>query len=254
MHIVVISIDRYFAIKDPLNVRSRQEKSPIYLLIILIWTIAILLSSPLFILGLMNPSTVLINNQCLISNQFFLIYGSVISFVIPLIIVIIMYILTVYRLKKQIQQCQKQFSEEFTRPFFRRQTTSFDFRRQYSRASSLRKSLPSPPPRSKRSTHRLTITSKRVSSAVRNEQKAVKVLGVIFAIFLIAWFPFCILNLLQGVCQHCRIDENIHKSFVWLGYVSSSINPLIYTIFNRNFRRKFFSLLQCQCSSNKNLH
>ena len=245
----MISIDRYFAIKDPLNVRCRQEQYPIYVLIILIWTIAVLLSSPLFILGLMNSSTILINNQCVISNQFFLIYGSVISFVIPLIIVIVMYILTVYRLKKQIQQCQNQFSQEFTRPFFRRQTTSFDFRRQYSRTNSFRKSLPNASlSKSRQSSHRLS------SSAVRNEQKAVKVLGVIFTIFLIAWFPFCILNLLQGVCQQCQFDGTILKSFVWLGYVSSSINPLIYTIFNRNFRQKFFFLLQCQCSPNKNFH
>jgi hypothetical protein len=99
---------------------------------------------------------------------------------------------------------------------------------------------------------RLTVTpglgtSRTKSSAVRNEQKAVKVLGVVFVIFVIAWFPFCIMNLLQGVCKRCYINPNILNGFVWLGYVSSTINPLVYTIFNRNFRLKFIALLKCHC-------
>ena len=305
MHIVVISIDRYLAIKDPLNVRSRQEKHQICLLIILIWTIAIFLSFPLIVLGLMNPNNILINHQCLISNQFFIIYGSVVSFVIPLIIVIVMYVLTVCRLKEQIKQCQSQFAQEqitntmnlLTKPFLRRQTTStnllnntsisgtelrrhrlrrqqtsFDFSDDLcAEKKFLRKPHPislsilaNPRPSSsiiikpiKRPWRRLTLipslsSTRPKSSAVRNEQKAVKVLGVVFAIFVIAWFPFCILNLLQGVCKRCKIDGNMLNGFVWLGYVSSSINPLVYTIFNRNFRVKFITLLKCQCLYHSN--
>jgi hypothetical protein len=356
MHIVVISIDRYLAIKDPLNVRSRQEKHQICLLILLIWLIAIFLSSPMIVLGVINPYNILINNQCLINNQFFVIYGSVVSFVIPLIIVIVMYALTVHRLKKQIKQCQSQYAQEqirktvtlVTKSFlqrqsantnvintsspsttitatelrrqrFQRQQESFDLSEeslnnlclQNNTKSSLsnklteytdptnpfcqlkctcnnqqscihccrkinptvnihlnrlRKSRPISLPVSvnpcqsssiavnsiRRPWSRLTLTpslssTRAKSSAVRNEQKAVKVLGVVFVIFVIAWFPFCILNLLQAICKHCSIDGNILNGFVWLGYVSSSINPVVYTIFNRNFRLKFITLLKCQC-------
>jgi len=368
MHIVVISIDRYLAIKDPLNVRSRQEKRQICPLIILIWFIAIFLSSPMIVLGIINPYNIIINGQCLINNQFFVIYGSVVSFVIPLIIVIVMYTLTVYRLKKQIKQCQTQFAQEqitstvnlITKPFLRRQTastntlnsslqpksiTAIQLRRQhfqtkqtsidlseeslnaclqkeekspstfqlnkslklsahaeYScpknpfcklkctcnqqhegenclhccqginqtiniRSNPFRKCRPISLPESitshqsssikmnnpvKRQWHRLTLipslsSTRAKSSAVRNEQKAVKVLGVVFFIFVIAWFPFCILNLLQAICKRCSINGNILNGFVWLGYVSSTINPLVYTIFNQNFRLKFIQLLKCQC-------
>ena len=382
MHIVVISIDRYLAINDPLNVRFRQNKYRIGLLVFLIWFIAVLLSSPMIALGMINPHNIIINGQCVIDNQFFVIYGSVVSFVIPLIIVIIMYTLTVRRLKKQIEQCRTQFAQEqivrtvhlVAKPFFRRALTSqttintssqvtltsaTDLRRQRARAqtavdstqisltdlsvpkerpasnekalsneslqrhrsvkasshaeyacpknpfcqlkcicqqprlepvqeghsdstchrccqttdsaialrdSSWRQSRPislpasaiSPPstsnpaPTRKRQWSRLltmpNFSSPRPrSSAVRNEQKAVKVLGVVFAIFVIAWFPFCIMNLLQGVCKRCSINHDLLNGFVWLGYVSSSINPLVYTIFNRNFRVKFIQLLKCQC-------
>jgi hypothetical protein len=375
MHIVVISIDRYLAVKDPLNVRSRQEKHQICPLIFLIWFIAIFLSSPMIVLGVINPYNIIINNQCLINNQFFVIYGSVVSFVIPLIIVIVMYALTVHRLKKQIKQCQTQFAQAqitntvnlVAKPFLQRQTSSTNtlntssqlrsstatklrrqrFQRQqtsldlseeslnnlclqkdkissvennfqqnksikssphaeytcpknpfyqlkctcnhylqqdeqkYSnclycsqtinppinlRSNPIHKPRPISLPVSvlshqsslikanpvRRQWHRLTLipslaSTRAKSSAVRNEQKAVKVLGVVFVIFVIAWFPFCILNLLQGVCKRCSINGNILDGFVWLGYVSSSINPVVYTIFNRNFRLKFITLLKCQC-------
>ncbi|RWS20086.1 serotonin receptor-like protein [Leptotrombidium deliense] len=32
----------------------------------------------------------------------------------------------------------------------------------------------------------------------------------------------------------------------WLGFISSTVNPIIYTIFNRNFRRAFRRILLCQ--------
>lgn len=34
---------------------------------------------------------------------------------------------------------------------------------------------------------------------------------------------------------------------LWLGYVSSTINPIIYTIFNKTFRAAFIRLLKCKC-------
>ena len=33
----------------------------------------------------------------------------------------------------------------------------------------------------------------------------------------------------------------------WLGYMNSFVNPIIYTIFNAEFRRAFKSLLRCEC-------
>ena len=132
MHIVVISIDRFLAINDPLNTRTRQQKCKILLLIILIWSMGILLSSPMIVLGVLNSENIIRDRQCLIYNNFFVIYGSVISFVIPLIIVIVMYTLTVRRLKEQIRQCQTQLAQEqlaraaslVAKPFLRRHVPS----------------------------------------------------------------------------------------------------------------------------------
>ena len=37
----------------------------------------------------------------------------------------------------------------------------------------------------------------------------------------------------------------ITKWFLWLGYSSSILNPIIYTVFNRAFKRTFLRLLTC---------
>lgn len=41
----------------------------------------------------------------------------------------------------------------------------------------------------------------------------------------------------------CNIDPILFSFFVWLGYINSFLNPVIYTIFNFDFRRAFKKLL-----------
>ncbi|CAF0755109.1 unnamed protein product [Rotaria sordida] len=77
-----------------------------------------------------------------------------------------------------------------------------------------------------------------------NERKAMRVLLIIFSIFVILWTPFFVITLLS-----CFIT-NIHPIFIsistWLGYCSSGANPIIYTIFSRAFRRAFLNILTCR--------
>ena len=35
--------------------------------------------------------------------------------------------------------------------------------------------------------------------------------------------------------------------FLWLGYTSSTLNPIVYTVFNREFKNTFLRLLRCGC-------
>lgn len=88
--------------------------------------------------------------------------------------------------------------------------------------------------------------SNRESSAVRNEQKAVKVLGIVFVIFVVAWVPFAVLNIVSAVCVHC-IPSQLITMLVWPGYISSVINPMIYNAFNKKFRSAFAHILKCRC-------
>ncbi|KAE9530904.1 hypothetical protein AGLY_011366, partial [Aphis glycines] len=87
------------------------------------------------------------------------------------------------------------------------------------------------------------------ANAVRTEQKASKVLGVVFFTFVLCWSPFFLLNIVFAVCpkEDCPVPDHVTEVCLWLGYVSSTINPIIYTIFNKTFRAAFIRLLKCRC-------
>ncbi|ALC47019.1 5-HT2 [Drosophila busckii] len=85
------------------------------------------------------------------------------------------------------------------------------------------------------------------ANAVATEQKATKVLGLVFFTFVLCWSPFFILNIIFAACPECPVPEQVTNTCLWLGYVSSTINPIIYTIFNRTFRAAFIRLLKCNC-------
>lgn len=90
--------------------------------------------------------------------------------------------------------------------------------------------------------------SSRHGRIIRLEQKATKVLGVVFFTFVILWAPFFVLNLLPTVCGECEknIDNWVYQFVTWLGYASSMVNPIFYTIFNKVFRQAFKKVLTCR--------
>ena len=42
------------------------------------------------------------------------------------------------------------------------------------------------------------------------------------------------------------MTPTLMAAIVWLGYLSSLANPIIYTMFNTSFRRAFYKILKCQ--------
>lgn len=78
--------------------------------------------------------------------------------------------------------------------------------------------------------------------ARKKEKRATLILGLIMGSFILCWLPFFLLYILTPV-----IDWKIpHVGFAfafWLGYMNSALNPVIYTIFNKDFRRAFRRIL-----------
>ncbi|TSY83945.1 Alpha-2C adrenergic receptor [Bagarius yarrelli] len=84
---------------------------------------------------------------------------------------------------------------------------------------------------------------RRRASQVR-EKRFTFVLAVVMGVFVLCWFPFFFSYSLYGVCrQACHIPDLLFKFFFWIGYCNSSLNPVIYTIFNQDFRRAFHKIL-----------
>lgn len=76
-------------------------------------------------------------------------------------------------------------------------------------------------------------------------------------VFLLCWVPFFTINIINAICIRydlfddtavCQIDPILFSFLVWLGYMNSFLNPVIYTIFNMEFRRAFKKILLNPCS------
>ena len=74
------------------------------------------------------------------------------------------------------------------------------------------------------------------------ERRATVVLGVVMASFVGCWLPFFSLyplSLLVGF----HVPAPLFAVIFWLGYCNSALNPIIYTVFNREFRAAFRRML-----------
>ncbi|XP_075934399.1 alpha-2B adrenergic receptor [Anarhichas minor] len=88
-----------------------------------------------------------------------------------------------------------------------------------------------------------TPASRRKAMANR-EKRFTFVLAVVMGGFVICWFPFFFSYSLQAVCpETCSIPNPLFKFFFWIGYCNSCLNPVIYTIFNHDFRKAFKRIL-----------
>ncbi|XP_022710510.1 alpha-2C adrenergic receptor-like [Varroa jacobsoni] len=83
----------------------------------------------------------------------------------------------------------------------------------------------------------------RKKIAKARERRATMILGLIMAAFILAWLPFFLFYVLGALCEACKVNETLFAVAFWLGYCNSAVNPIIYTIFNRDFRRAFRKIL-----------
>ncbi|UXI15157.1 hypothetical protein NH340_JMT01100 [Sarcoptes scabiei] len=94
------------------------------------------------------------------------------------------------------------------------------------------------------------LTSKQRSSNALRERKASITLGIIMTAFTFCWLPFFILALLRPFSASVmQIPRYVNSIALWLGYVNSMLNPIIYVTFHQDFRRAFKYLLCLQCKS-----
>ena len=86
------------------------------------------------------------------------------------------------------------------------------------------------------------------TSRARVDQREIRAtirMSIIIAVFCTCWFGFFTTYVIHSWCTSCKIPREVDAFFFWLGYSNSSMNPILYAIFNEDFRRAFAKLLGC---------
>ena len=78
-----------------------------------------------------------------------------------------------------------------------------------------------------------------------HETKAAKTLGIIMGCFSVCWFPFFIINIIDPILGY-RIPYIPWMVALWLGYINSMMNPVLYFFFFRQFNYAYRRLLFCR--------
>ncbi|XP_047648175.1 5-hydroxytryptamine receptor 6 [Phacochoerus africanus] len=82
--------------------------------------------------------------------------------------------------------------------------------------------------------------------ATKHSRKALKAsltLGILLGMFFVTWLPFFVANIAQAVCD-C-VSPGLFDGLTWLGYCNSTMNPIIYPLFMRDFKRALGRFMPC---------
>ncbi|XP_032088105.1 5-hydroxytryptamine receptor 6 [Thamnophis elegans] len=229
LNLCVISLDRYLLIISPLKYKLRMTSSRAFWLILATWTLAALVSFLPIKMGWhkmdfdrhpLNATLQLEEEQCrlLVSLPYALI-ASGLTFFLPSVAILFTYCRILLAARKQALQVA---SLTNNKPLGEQTQQVPRDQGQGSGVSNNRK-----------------IANKHSRRAL----KASLTLGILLGMFFVAWLPFFVCNMAQAVCN-C-ISEDFFDLLTWLGYCNSTMNPIIYPLFMRDFKRAMAKYLPC---------
>ena len=84
--------------------------------------------------------------------------------------------------------------------------------------------------------------------SLSQERRASRMMAIVMGVFVFCWLPFFLMYVIFAFCDPCaQTHRRVANIILWLGYMNSALNPVIYTVFNLDFRRAFKRLLQGHC-------
>ncbi|KAM9461859.1 dopamine receptor D4b [Clarias gariepinus] len=275
-NLCAISVDRFIAVSVPLNYNRRHVDQRQIILLSGTWLLALAVASPI-IFGINN-----VPNRdptvCKLEDDNYVVYSSVCSFFIPCPIMLLLYCGMFHglrrweearkaKLKKSIQACRKlqHAAAAAALPPLAALPTPLPvlprvIQQDLAQCNvdeldeDMQPSCPLPPEYSNSTIQTVAYseiqnTAQRKKRAKINgrERKAMKVLPVVVGAFLFCWTPFFVVHTTRALCETCEISHYLMSTATWLGYVNSALNPIIYTVFNTEFRRFFQKFLHTTC-------
>ncbi|XP_009327803.1 PREDICTED: D(2) dopamine receptor isoform X3 [Pygoscelis adeliae] len=275
LNLCAISIDRYTAVAMPMLYNTRySSKRRVTVMIAVVWVLSFAISCPL-LFGLNNTD----ENECIIANPAFVVYSSIVSFYVPFIVTLLVYVQIYIVLRKRRKRVNTKRSshglgsdtraplkDKCTHPedvklctvivksngsfqVNKRKVAPLDSPGKVEKNGHAKEAPHTAKvfeiqsmPNGKTRTSLKTVSRRKLSQ--QKEKKATQMLAIVLGVFIICWLPFFITHILNMHCD-CNIPPAMYSAFTWLGYVNSAVNPIIYTTFNIEFRKAFMKILHC---------
>ncbi|KAM9316942.1 5-hydroxytryptamine receptor 2B [Gastrophryne carolinensis] len=266
IHLCAISLDRYIAIKKPIQASQYNTRAKTLVKIAVVWLISTVIAAPILIQGLLRPETILnAHRTCLVRTdhfKYFIIYGSMAAFFAPLGIMVVIYFLTIHLLRQKAYLIKNKPPQRITwstvSTVFQRDMTPGSSPEKVAMLDATRRDRTLPINSDELPIRRLSSVGKKSMQTITNEQRASKVLGIVFFLFVFMWCPFFITNVASVLCDPSDCDPEVIQMLmevsVWVGYISSGVNPLVYTLFNKTFREAFGRYITCNFRGMHSVH
>ncbi|XP_043269310.1 octopamine receptor beta-2R [Venturia canescens] len=248
LHLMCISVDRYYAIMKPLKYAINMTKRVVAYMLMACWLSPAIISFVPIFNGWYTTSD---NNEyrhmhpdiCEFKvNEGYAILSSSISFWIPCTIMTLTY-LAIFR---EANRQEKQMHNRMGNAMLLEHRPSRDLNNLNGELNSGGSSKTLTLNEISTDHHLHTPTKDKNLIKMKREHKAARTLGIIMGTFILCWLPFFLWYVTTSLCGsscHCP-DVVVHVVF-WIGYTNSALNPLIYAYFNRDFREAFKNTLQC---------
>lgn len=276
LNLCIISLDRYWAISDPIAYPTKMSSCKVSLLIAFVWLCSAGISFPAIAWWKAVTPNNLPSHMCFFTeDSAYLIFSSFVSFYCPTFVMMFVYwriylaaasqmrslkvgskVLTangsngnreVMTLRIHRGGMTRQSSDEYSNTY---EKCVSDHENQSLTHEGGRTSIQSPARQTKNITRKLRqfALSKKLTKIAR-EQKAAKTLGIVVGVFIICWLPFFVFNILFGICHISCVTtpEIIFPIVTWLGYINSGMNPVIYALSMKDFRRAFGKIVFACC-------
>ncbi|XP_072356821.1 trace amine-associated receptor 1-like isoform X2 [Scyliorhinus torazame] len=211
LHMCFISVDRYYAVCDPLRYKIRMTFSSVKLMTIISWAISAVFAFLLIFLelnlkgieGFYSNHTACYGSCVIMFSEISGVVSSMISFYIPGVTMLCIYCKIYFVAMKQVR-CINRITVQIS-----------------------------------------SIQDSKSRSSRNNERKAAKTLGLAMGVFLMCWSPFFICNTVNGFVNN-TIPPVLFDALVWFGYLNSTFNPIIYGFFFSWFRKAVSIICTCR--------
>ncbi|KAM5322378.1 5-hydroxytryptamine receptor 6 [Glossophaga mutica] len=223
LNLCLISLDRYLLILSPLRYKLRMTPARALALVLGAWTLAALASFLPLLLGWheLGRTRAPAPGQCrLLASLPFVLVASGLTFFLPSSAICFTYCRILLAARKQALQVASLSTGAAGQALEMLQV-----------------------PRTPRPGAESADSRRLVTKHSRKALKASLTLGVLLGMFFVTWLPFFVANIAQAVCD-C-ISPGLFDVLTWLGYCNSTMNPIIYPLFMRDFKRALGRLLPC---------